>query len=293
MPKVSSASDHPMTVLFSLLTAAAYGLGDFGGGAFSKRGGPWAVAFMAQLGGTAALLLAACLHEGEPTANDLLWAATAGVGSGFGAAFLYRGLASGLMGVVAPISGVGAIAVPVAVGMLSGERPGLLMWVGVLLAMPAIWLVSSRGNSDGDSQGASGEPHTGLRDGIIAGLGFGVLFSALAQIQPGAGYLPLAVYQAVGGSVVVLAAAALDQAWVPRSRWAVGGLVCGVLNALAAVLFQVALRHGYLSVAAVITSLYPALTVLLAACVFRERVYRTQGAGMALCAVSVALVALG
>jgi drug/metabolite transporter (DMT)-like permease len=80
---------------------------------------------------------------------------------------------------------------------------------------------------------------------------------------------------------------------VPRSRWALGGVVSGALGALAAGLFQVATHHGYLSVAAVITSLYPAFTVLLAAVLLRERVHGAQGLGLALCAASVALVAAG
>ena len=91
----------------------------------------------------------------------------------------------------------------------------------------------------------------------------------------------------------MLVALALRQDWVPRDRWALGGIVCGALGAVATGLFQVATQQGYLSVAAVITSLYPAFTVLLAALVLRERVHRMQGVGMALCAAAVTLVALG
>lgn len=280
-----------MTVLLSLFAAASYGLGDFNGGIFAKRGGPWAVSLVAQLFGTALILTVALVDGGDPTATDFLWALVAGVGNGFGTAFLYRGLSSGRMGVVAPVSGVGAVLVPVLVGVVTGERPGALVWTGVLLALPAIWLVSREPSS---SAAAGGSPAgSGFLDGVLAGLGFGALFAALAQIPEEAGFLPLAVNQLVAGAAVIAVAVALRQDWVPRSRWALGGAISGALGALATGLFQVATHHGYLSVAAVITSLYPAFTVLLAALVLREKVHGAQAAGLALCTAAVILVAAG
>jgi drug/metabolite transporter (DMT)-like permease len=278
-----------MTILLSLVAAASYGLGDFNGGFFSKRGGPWAVALLAQLGGTALVLLVALVDRGSPTSADLGWALVAGVANGVGTAFLYRGLSSGRMGVVAPVSGVGAVLVPVVVGVVTGERPGALVWCGVLAALPAIWLVAREPADDGPPVG----PGTGLADGILAGLGFGSLFAALAQIPEEAGWLPLALNQLVAGVVIVAVATAMRQDWVPRNRYALGGIVSGGLGALATGLFQVATREGYLTVAAVITSLYPAFTVLLAATVLREHVHRTQAVGLALCAGAVVLVAAG
>jgi drug/metabolite transporter (DMT)-like permease len=277
-----------VTVLLSLLAAASYGLGDFNGGIVSKRGGPWAVSLVAQLSGTALVGVVVLVHGGSPDRTDLAWALLAGLGNGFGTAFLYRGLASGRMGVVAPVSGVGAVLVPVAVGVVTGERPDVSVWAGVALALPAIWLVSREptGTVDGTPPSESG-----VVDGILAGLGFGTLFAALAQIPEEAGFLPLAVNQLVAGGAIVLVALSLRQDWRPRNRWALGGALSGALGALATGLFQVATHHGYLSVAAVITSLYPAFTVLLAALVLRERVHAAQGVGLGLCAVSVALVA--
>jgi drug/metabolite transporter (DMT)-like permease len=277
-----------VSVLLSLLAAVSYGLGDFNGGVFSKRGGPWAVALMAQLGGTVLVVLVALALGGSPTTADFGWAFVAGVANGFGTAFLYRGLASGRMGVVAPVSGVGAVLVPVAVGLATGERPAALVWVGVLIALPAIWLVS-REPVDGPTVGSG----AGLTDGVLAGLGFGTLFAALAQIPEEAGFMPLALNQLVAGFAIVAVATTLRQDWVPRNRYALGGMISGALGALATGLFQVATQQGYLTVAAVITSLYPAFTVLLAALVLREHVHRTQAYGLALCAGAVVLVATG
>ena len=281
-----------MSVLLSLCAALSYGLSDFNGGIFSRRGGAWAVSLLAQLGGTVLVLLVVLLDGGSPTSADLAWALLAGVGNGFGTAFLYRGLSSGRMGVVAPVSGVGSVLVPVAVGLLTGERPGSLVLVGVLLAFPAIWLVS-REPADVPGVGPGPRAGSGLVDGVLAGLGFGTLFAALAQVPEEAGFLPLAVNQLVAGAAIIVVATTLRQPWVPRNRYALGGLLSGALGALATGLFQVATQHGYLAVAAVITSLYPAFTVLLAATVLREHVHRTQAFGLALCAGAVALVAAG
>lgn len=277
-----------MTVLLSLLAAASYGLGDFNGGIFSRRGGAWAVSLMAQLGGTALVLLVVLVSGGSPTAADLGWAGVAGIANGVGTAFLYRGLSSGRMGVVAPVSGVGAVVVPVVVGVAVGERPAALVWLGIVLAVPAIWLVS-REPVDGPPVAVG----SGLGDGVLAGLGFGSLFAALAQVSDGAGFLPLALNQLVAAGAIVALATLLRADWVPRNRYAVGGVVSGGLGALATGLFQVATRHGYLTVAAVITSLYPAFTVLLAFTVLREHVHRTQAWGLALCAGAVIMVASG
>lgn len=276
-----------MTVLVSLLAAASYGLGDFNGGLFSRRGGAWAVSLMAQVGGSLLVLLLALATGGSPTGADLAWAALAGVGNGFGTAFLYRGLSLGRMGVVAPVSGVGAVVVPVVVGVAAGERPGSLVWVGVVVALPAIWLVA---REPLDVRVAGG---SGLVDGVLAGLGFGSLFAALAQVPEEAGWLPLALNQAVAGVAIVMVAILVRSDWVPRNRYALGGLVSGGLGALATGMFQVATHGGYLTVAAVITSLYPAFTVLLATTVLREHVHRGQAVGLALCAGAVALVAAG
>ena len=275
-----------MPILLSLLAAVAYGLSDFNGGIFSRRGGAWAVSLTAQAGGAALVLLLTLVTDGSPTGTDLAWSVLAGLGNGFGTAFLYRWLASGRMGVVAPVSAVGSVLVPVVVGVATGERPGPLVWVGILVALPAVWMVSRE-------PVANPSPSSGLTDGILAGLGFGLLFAALAQIPEEAGFLPLALNQVVAGVAIIAVAVALRRDWVPRNRYALGGLVSGALGALATGAFLVATQSGYLTVTAVITSLYPACTVLLAATVLREHVHRSQAIGLALCACAVGLVAAG
>ena len=276
-----------MTVLLALSGAVFYGLSDFVGGIASRRTSAWSVALTAALSGAVFVLLAALTLDGYPTREDLAWGVLAGVGNGFGTAFLYRGLSSGRMGVVAPISAVGAALVPVAVGLVGGERPAGLVWLGIAAAFPGIWCVSQ--DPAADSPGARG----GVVDGVLAGLGFGVLFAALGQVPEGAGLLPLAMNQLVGAAVIIAVALALRVPWVPREKPAAYGVVCGALGAAATVAFLLATQAGALTVAAVLASLYPAVTILLAAVVLKEPVHRIQGVGLALCGVAVALVAAG
>lgn len=279
-----------VVVGLSLLAALSYGLGDFVGGVASKRASPWAVALVTQIVSTVVILLVAVVDGGDPTAADLWWAVAAGLFNGVGTAFLYRGLSAGRMGVVAPISGVGAAALPVLVGLAVGERPALLVWVGIAAALPGIYLVAQEpaGTSTGTASGGSG-----FVDGVLAGLGFGGLFACLAQIPDEAGFLPLALNQVVAAGTVVAVALALRQQWVPRQPAAAIGAVSGALGAVATGSFLLATQTGYLTVAAVITSLYPAVTVVLAAAVLRERVHRSQAWGLVLCLSAVAMVAAG
>lgn len=277
-----------MAIVLSLLAAAAYGLSDFVGGVASKRVTPWTIAFVGQVAGAVPLLVASLFVDDHLTRSVLGWTALAGLGNGLGTAFLYRGLSGGRMGVVAPVSGVGAALLPIVVGLATGERPSPLVWLGIAAAIPAIWCVAREPRASAPAGSGSG-----LIDGLLAGLGFGTLFAALAQVPASAGVLPLALNQLVAAGVVVAGATICRASWVPREPAALLGAVSGCLGATATGLFLLATREGFLTVAAVLTSLYPAFTVVLAASLLREHVHRTQALGLGLCAVAVVLVAVG
>lgn len=279
-----------IAVLLALTCAVAYGLSDFVGGVASKRTSPWAVGVAGQLcGGVLIVLLGLTVASGDLRPADLGWGLLAGVGSGFGIAYLYRGLAGGRMGVVAPVSGVAAAIVPVVTGLVQGERPGAWVIGGMVAALPAIWLVASE-PAGPDGPGAD---RAGIVDGLLAGLGFGLMFAAVAQIPEESGVLPLAANQ-WGGAVTLIVLAMLSRAaWLPRDRHAALGAATGLLGSLAVLAFLAATHHGYLTVVAVISALYPAVTVILAAAMLRERVHRAQGVGLVLCGLAVALVAAG
>ena len=275
-----------MAVLLSLVAAVAYGLSDFVGGLASRRTSAWSVAFVAAVGSLLGALALALAVPGDATRTDLAWGALAGVGSGTGGAFLYRGFAAGRMGVVAPVSAVGAALLPVVVAVGTGERPSTLVWIGIAAAAPGIWLVSRE-------PGSGGGLADGLVDGLLAGAGFGLLFSAMGQVPEEAGWWPTALAQAVALVAVAVTATVLRAGWVPRHRSDLWGLLAGLLATTAVVCFLLATQSGMLTIAAVVTSLYPAVTVLLAATVLRERIHATQGVGLACCGLAVALVAAG
>ncbi len=279
-----------MGVLLALGAAVAYGVSDFVGGIASRRTSAWPVALLGSATGAAGALVLTLVLPGEAGRLDLTWGALAGVGNGLGGAFLYRGLALGRMGVVGPVSAVGAAAVPVVVGVLGGERPAVLVWAGIVLALPAIWLVAREPAAE-DGLAVTAD---GLLEGVLAGAGFGLLFAAMGQVPDSAGYAPVLVSQVVGvGSIVVLAVV-MGGSWVPRHRTEVwGGVGSGLLSVAAVTGFLLATQQGLLAVSAVLASLYPAATVLLASLLLREPIHRGQAVGLALCAGSVVCVALG
>ena len=279
-----------MVVVFAVVAALSYGVADFVGGFGSRRTSPWSVALMAQIGSTAFVLALSPLVGGTMTGQDAAWAVAAGIANGLGTVFLYRGLSTGRMGVVAPVSGVGAAALPVMAGVALGERPSMVVWTGIAMALPGIWWVS-RESADVGTVGGDSPTRSGLIDGVLAGLGFGGLFVCLDQIADSAGVLPLAVNQAVAGVVIVAIAVVTRRPWVPRERPALLGLVAGALAGLATAAFLAATRTGYLAVAAVVTSLYPGVTVLLAASLLRERLNGPQRLGLVLCLAAIVLVA--
>ena len=281
-----------MGIVLALGAAVAYGLSDFIGGLASRRTTPWPVALLAGVGGLVGASALALAVPGDPTSADLLWGALSGLGSGAGSVFLYRGLATGRMGVVAPVSAVGAAVVPVVVGVATGERPSLLVTIGIVVALPAIWLVARSPDTPTDD-GADSPVAAGLVDGLLAGVGFGLLFVALGQVPDGAGFWPLATAQVVGLVTITALATALRAPWLPTAVSELWGAVAGLVATTAVLMFLLATQADLLTVAAVLTSLYPAVTILLAALVLREHIYRTQGAGLVLCGLAVAFVAAG
>lgn len=276
-----------MVLFLSLCSAVAYGISDFVGGVLTRRASVWAVAATSQATAAVLTIGATATNVGDPRTGGMLWGALAGIGSGAGNVFIYRGLAGGRMAVVAPLSAIASAGLPVLVGLITGERPGVLPALGVLTAWPAIWLVSGGGS------GLRGAGRADLFNGLLAGLGFGVQFSALGQVPRQAGLTPLAVSQVVSVVAIVLGAVALSAPWLPRDRFSRLGAVAGLLAGIATVCFQLAVQEGLLTIAGVVASLYPAVTVLLAALVLRERIGRAQGIGLVLAATAVAAIASG
>lgn len=281
-------------ILLALAAALAYGASDFIGGRASVRAH---FALVTTVGAGAALviaLVAAPVLGGVLTPIPLAWGVLSGVGSGMGTLFLYRGLARARVAIVAPTSGVLAAAMPAGIAVVLGERPAPVTVLGLLLAIPAVWLISGGGGAARDD----GRP-SGVGDGLLAGLGFGLLFLAIDRAGDSAGLWPLAAGQATAFALVAVIAffsvrpAPGEHVVVRQPGWWQLAVATGVLGSAAILLFYASTTTGLLTIAAVLTSLYPAATIVLARLVLDERISRRQGGGLALAGCAVVLITLG
>ena len=276
-----------MAILLGLLAALLYGGADFGGGLAARRAGSLTVNLVGSIASTLLIwVVLAVTPSGTATLPALLWGLLAGLGGGAGTLVLYRGLARGRMSVVGPVSAVGSAAVPVLAGLALGEHTGLLATAGVLLALPAIALVAATG---GNTRGAL---RTGLLDGLLAGAAFGLMFVALAQAGTHHGLWPVAAEQTSSLLVVVIAAVAARAPLGLTVRTACTPVLVGIAGMAATVSYYYATRFGMVATVAILTSLYPGVTVLLARVVLRERFSMVQRLGLGLCAVAVLAIAV-
>jgi uncharacterized membrane protein len=282
-----------MAILLGLASAIAFGVSDYLAGVLSRRLHFTLVGLISQVSATA-LAWASLPWTGgpRPATAALAWGALSGIGGGVGSLALYRGLGRGKMSVVGPLSSVGAAALPALAGIALGDRPSPLAIGGVLLALPAIWLVASSSGRPGGERAAG---PSGVGDGLLAGAGFGLLFIGLARAGDGAGLWPVATGQltalvlltVVGGVRLATTRPALPGG--PRAL--LPPLLVGCLSVTATLLYFLATHSGLLTIVAVLASLYPGITVLLAWLLLGERITRVQRAGLALCAVAVVAIA--
>lgn len=277
-----------MGILLGLAAALLYGGSDFAGGLASRR----LAALPVNLVGTVlttVLMWIAVLVSGAPAPDTgaVLWGLLAGLGGGTGTLVLYRGLARGQMSVVGPVSAVAAAALPARVGVALGDRPGLLATAGVLVALPAIALVAASGS------GGRRVSRTALLDGLAAGAAFGLMFVALAKAGTHAGLWPVA-WEASSSLLLLLVLALITR---PSLRMSVRDLtlpvVSGVSGMAATLLYFYATHFGMLATVAILTSLYPGVTVLLARVVVKEKFVTAQRIGLGLCAFAVIAIAAG
>jgi uncharacterized membrane protein len=289
-------------ILLALGAAVSYGASDFTGGFLSKKAAVFVVVLVSQVVSLAVLVAVLPFWEGAFSAEAILWGGAAGIAGVAGASALYRGLSVGRMSVVAPISGVLAAGIPVLVGLSLGERPAPFAVAGVVVGLVAVVAVSRTPNPGppADATSSVGKSITevprsgrGLLEGVGAGMGFGLFFVLLERSPTDSGLWPLvgmrASMIALVWSVVVIGG--LSRALPGGLVLRLGGL--GLINVLADLLYLLATRHGLLSLVAVITSMYPAVTVVLARSILREQMDFQQVIGLGLAAASVVLIALG
>lgn len=272
-------------VLLGLLASVGWGIADFGGGLSSKSAPVVGVLFASQ---AASLLVAvplfAVAREPAMATNDLALSVVGGLLGATGLGLLYRGLSVGRMGVVAPIAAVLTATLPVGFGFITESVPSIPAIVGIAVAVVSVVLVSRNPGMD-DSR------PTGLRYGVSAGIIFGLFPIVASRFNEDLIVSPVVLIRfvsilAVGTFILVRRAD-----WrVPRRLWP-AMLLVGVIDMLATTTYLTSIAIGPLAIAAIMASLYPVVTTILASVVLREHASRVQVAGIVAAALAVVLIA--
>jgi drug/metabolite transporter (DMT)-like permease len=312
-----------VAVLLALISAVSYGCSDFAAGLATRRASVLRVTLISEAATVAVVGLALAVAGAHPPdLRAVVWGCVAGLGGVCGALALYIGFRHAAFSVAGPLSAVGAAGFSVLAGLLLGERPTVLALTGIVLALPAIVAVSaSVGAGGGEHPGggvvaapagpdaASGSTAAsdaasgsgggwvrrllpaGVSYGLVAGACFALLFIGLNQAGSGSGLWPVFLGQVAALLAVTCAAAFTGDLRLPEERGGWLAAAAGLTGGPGTILFFVATHRGLLAVAAVITSLYPAVTILLARVVLGERLTAIRLAGLTLAAASVTLIA--
>jgi drug/metabolite transporter (DMT)-like permease len=285
-----------MAIALAFVSAVLYGVSDYVGGRASRRSPATAVALMAELVVFGLCVVIVPLIESDgPTSRAIWWGFAAGVTTSIGVVGLYVALARGNMTVVAPVTGLVAAIVPVAVGIASGERPSPLAVAGIVTAVIAVALIGGiAGMFAGDGTKPAVDAGT-IAIALGVGLSFGLLFVSLDRSGDDAGQWPLLFARFTALPILVLTA--LVQF---RNKWPAFGrqlvvpaAAVGVLIAGSNASYLISTREGLLSLVAVVVAMYPASTIVLASIIDGERATRSQVAGMVLAAGALAMITTG
>jgi len=268
----------------SLAATCAWGLSDFLGGFASRRANAFLLTTITHISGTVLmLLLAFVFHSSVPERSSLLWAMAAGVLAGGALAIFYRALAAGNMGLTAPIAAVLGAGIPTIVDMILEGKPGPLRITGFLLAGIGIWLISR-------SEGPQRRPH-GLGMAILAGIGFASYFLCVREAGDGSVFWIAAISRATSFVTTAMMVVATRQYQPMDLKGVIWGVVTGFLDVSGSAFFIRASQAGRLDTAVVVSSLYPAITVLLARLVLKEHFSPWKLAGMLAALAAVPMIA--
>jgi len=289
-----------LAIVLALASAVGYGGSDFAAGLASRSAPVIQITLLASV--VSGVIVAAALPFAAspgPSGAALAWGFAAGLGGTLGAFALYLGFRYAAFSVAGPLSAVASAGFSVLAGLLYGERPTALALTGIVLALPAIVGVSasaaSEAEADAPPQGAaaSGRQRAGVVYGLVAGACFALLFIGLDRAGSGSGMWPVAAAAAGELASALVAAAAVRSFALCGGRARLLAVLAGAGGAAGTILFFFATHQGFLAVTAVLTSLYPATTIVLARTVLGERLTALRLAGLGLAGVCVSLIAVG
>jgi drug/metabolite transporter (DMT)-like permease len=289
-----------LAIVLALASAIGYGGSDFAAGLASRSAPVIQITLLASA--VSGLFVAAALPFAAspgPSAAALAWGFAAGIGGTLGAFALYLGFRHAAFSVAAPLSAVASAGFSVLAGLLYGERPTALALTGIVLALPAIVGVSVSAAAEVEADAspqeaaATGRQAAGVVYGLVAGAFFALLFIGLDRAGSGSGLWPVAAAAAGELAAALVAAAAVRSFRLCGGRARLLAVITGVAGAAGTILFFAATHHGFLAVTAVLTSLYPAVTIVLARVMLGERLTPLRLAGLGLAGLCVSLIAVG
>jgi drug/metabolite transporter (DMT)-like permease len=271
-------------IFFALSSAAVWGSGDFSGGQAARKSHQYQVLMLAALSGMVVLTISALIRgEGLPSGRSVFWAALAGAAGALGMAALYKALSLGHTASVAPTSAITCALLPVLFGLLTAGLPKATQLVGFVVALIGIGLVSR--------SVAAGEQS--FREGMVlsflSGIGFGGFFIFIALVDKGEVFIPVLVARTITLliALIMLGVKRIDLPGITSNPIA---LVAGALDTGGNIFYLLATQFTRLDVAALLSSFYPAMTVILARVLLKEKVSRPQWVGMVLCLVALTLI---
>ncbi len=277
-----------MVILFALLSAVSYGTADFLGGLSSRKNPALSVVAWSQLLGLATVLVAAPIFSAsDPRLTDLLWGMAAGICGAAGVGILFHGLASGLASTVAPTAAVTGAVLPVFFGLISGERPAVLTWIGVALALPAILLLSLERTE------MTGNIRSSLKYGLLSGIAFSGFFIFISQTGDGSGLWPLLAARGITVPLFFILCLLRKKGLALAGKTKGITIISGVLDMLANIFYLLAVRTGYIILAVILTALYPGPTVLLQRVHLKEKLTVSRIIGLLLAIAGAALIGVG
>jgi drug/metabolite transporter (DMT)-like permease len=277
-----------VAALLALISSLSWGVADFVGGLAARRAGSAQVLAVSYPSGAIVItFFALTIIPGELSSGLLIYALITGVIGAIAIALLYGALVRGQMGIVSPITAVMSGAVPVLVGVIRGEQPTAWAYGGMVIAVIAVILVSQ------ESQHVGKTPPIAILLAIGSGVAIGLYLTALGLAPPDSGVWVATLGRWVSTVIMVLFVLIVVRSFAASTfPWKLA-IAAGILDAVANGLFQLATQRGLLSVVAVLGSLYPAATVVLARFLINERMNRIQGLGVLLALSAAGLLAFG
>lgn len=273
-------------ILFGLASAICWGAGDFSGGIATKRSNVYSVVLISQIIGTLLLIASALLlAEQLPDKSSIFWGAIAGICGCFGLLALYRGLSSGKMGIVAPVAAVITAVVPVIFNILTEGMPSVYMFAGFGIAFAAVWLISGNENTKGIVLNDLSLP-------LMAGIGFGLFLISIDHVSEKAVLWPLVASRIASVGMLTGYHILKREHELPTRNLLPIVILAGIFDTGGNTFFALASQVGRLDIAAVISSLYPAATVILAWAILKERIRIRQWTGILISLAAIILISI-